>query len=278
MKRLAFLGPYGTFSEDAAKKYNEQNHYELVPMPTIYDVITSVDNGEIEEGIVPIENSIEGAVNATLDVLVRSKNIKITEEFDVNIVNNLIVKPGTALAEITDLYSFYQPIGQCMNYIRMNLPKTRIHGTNSTAEAAAFVSDYNEKNNIVAAIGTRNAAAIYNLEILAENINDYPDTVTRFVIIGHREQAQSGNDKTSIAFVTHADRPGGLYEILGVFSKRSINLTKIESRPSKESLGQYIFFLDMEGHKSDVIVGEALSEVQKIVVSLKILGSYPIKK
>lgn len=278
MKKLAYLGPSGTFSEEAAQRYNTAGTFTLVPMPTIYDVIMSVDRGEVEEGIVPIENSVEGVVTTTLDVLVRSQNVTITEEFDLEIVHNLIARQGVTLEEITDVYSLFQPIAQCQNFLRKNLPNAQIHGTNSTAEAVALVSNNTERFRRIAAIGTAKAAQIYHLPILKAAINDYPETITRFVVLGRTEERASGNDRTSLAVTTQADRPGGLYEILGIFANRNINLTKIESRPSKEALGKYIFFIDLQGHRTDPIVHEAIEAVNALVLTMKILGSYPIKK
>jgi len=229
----------------------------------------SVADGESEYGIVPIENSIEGPVGITLDSLAHKFDLKIYNEIIIPINQNLIVNPGATMSDIEDVYSHSQAIAQCQEFIQKN--KIQPHYAVSTANAAKNIVGDKTK----AAIGNSKAAELYNLEILKANIQDTDNNETKFVVLSKEDHEPTGNDKTSIIFSIYEDKPGGLYNILGIFQKNDINLTKIESRPSKKGLGKYLFFVDFEGHRNDVIIKNITKEIDKNTYFLKILGSYP---
>ena len=229
----------------------------------------SVADGESEYGIVPIENSIEGPVGITLDSLAHKFDLKIYNEIIIPINQNLIVNPGATMSDIEDVYSHSQAIAQCQEFIQKN--QIQPHYAVSTANAAKNIVGDKTK----AAIGNSKAAELYNLEILKANIQDTDNNETKFVVLSKEDHEPTGNDKTSIIFSIYEDKPGGLYNILGIFQKNDINLTKIESRPSKKGLGKYLFFVDFEGHRNDVIIKNITKEIDKNTYFLKILGSYP---
>lgn len=229
----------------------------------------SVVNNETIYGVVPIENSIEGPVGITLDSLAHKYDLKIFKEIIIPINQNLIVNPGTAMEDIEDVYSHAQAISQCREFISKN--KIQPHYAVSTARAAKDIIGDATK----AAIGNSKTADLYNLEILKSNIQDMDNNETRFVVLSKEDHDSTGEDKTSIIFSIYEDRPGSLYEILGIFQKNNINLTKIESRPSKKGLGKYLFFVDFEGHKNEDVVKDILEEISQKTYFLKVLGSYP---
>ena len=259
---ISFLGPKGTFTHEAA--YILEGN--LIPYCTIPAVMESVSNGECQFGVVPIENSIEGL---TLDSLAHKFDLKIFKEMVIPINQNLIVNPKTVMNDITDVYSHSQAIAQCREFIRDN--EIQPHYAVSTARAAKSILGDKTK----AAIGNSKAAEIYGLEILKPNIQDLDNNETRFVVLSKNDHEPTGRDKTSIIFSIYEDKPGMLYKILGVFEKESINLTKIESRPSKKGLGKYLFFVDFYGHRKDKTVQNILNELDGLTYFLKVLGSYP---
>jgi len=270
--KLGFLGPRGTFSEEAAVRYLTALQADLVPYPTIPEVIRAVAEGQVEEGIIPTENSLGGAINVSLDMLVHQVDLQIKEELVLPVHLNLLVKHGVKLEDVEIVYSHPQPLVQCGNFLISRLPRAITCATASTTEAACLVSQAQEK---WAAIGTKTAAKLYDLEVLVEEIQDADDNYTRFLVLAQRDHAPTGKDKTSIAFAMFKDRPGGLYSIMGEFALRDINLTRIESRPSRKMLGEYIFFLDLEGHRKEAVVKEALEKVAEKTTFFKVLGSYP---
>lgn len=229
----------------------------------------SVNNGETSFGIIPIENSIEGPVGITLDSLAHKFDLKIYKEIIIPINQNLIVNPGTKMEDIEDVYSHAQAIAQCQEFIHEN--KIQPHYSVSTARASKDIIGHGNK----AAIGNKVAAELYGLEILKPNIQDVDNNETRFVVVSKNDHEPTGKDKTSIIFSIYEDKPGGLYDILGIFQKNNINLTKIESRPSKKGLGKYLFFVDFNGHKDDEVVQNILDEIGEKTYFLKVLGSYP---
>lgn len=269
---LGFLGPRGTFTEEALNKYPYSQGANLTPYPSIPEVIMAVAEGEVQEGIVPTENSLEGAVNISLDMLVHKVNLQIKYEVVLPVRHNLLVRPGTKLEDVEILYSHPQALAQCRGFITTKLSKAVSQSTSSTAEAAYLVAETEEN---WAAIGTRTAGELYGLELLDQGIQDLDDNYTRFLILAQNDHAPTGQDKTSIAFAQWKDRPGGLYSIMEEFALRDINLTRIESRPSRKMLGEYIFFLDLEGHRKEDIVRDALERVQEKTTFFRILGSYP---
>ncbi|MFH1429628.1 MAG: prephenate dehydratase, partial [Candidatus Margulisiibacteriota bacterium] len=209
---------------------------------------------------------------ATLDLLVHS-DILIENEIYLPIVQNLLVARGVNIDNITDIYSHPQAIAQCQLFLRKNYPCANIHSGTSTATASAIVRE--KADSHTAAIANVNATKLYDLVVFAENINDYKDNITRFVVISHKQNGPTGNDKTSIVFSLAKDKPGGLYSVIGEFAQRNINLTKIESRPAKKEMGDYLFFIDLEGHQKDKDVKAALDAVSKQASFFKLMGSYP---
>lgn len=269
--KIGFLGPKGSYSEEALKIYGkEAGEYVPVEFATIYDALIAVAEKEVNYAVVPIENSIEGSVNTTLDILAENENMKINAEIVLQIRHNLLVRKGTKLEEIELVLSHPQAIAQCGKYLRTRFQGVPAKAVTSTSEGARLVSNSEEKWS---AISNSRAAEVYGLEILDKDIQDGENNRTRFVIISFEESKKTGSDKTSIVFSTE-DRPGSLYRVLDIFNLWDINLTKIESRPAKNELGKYIFFVDIEGHYSDSDVKEALTMVNRKTSYFRLLGSY----
>ncbi len=269
--RLAYLGPPGTFSEEAALKYGAGA--ELVPMATITAAVAAIDSGMADEGVVPIENSLEGSVAETLDLLIHNtRPLMIHDELILPIEHYLLTRPGTKAEQVKTVFAHPQALGQCRGFIERCFPKANVEAalSNSAAVEEMMARDGS------AAIGTRRAAEIYGAEALAKNIADRSPNLTRFVVLAREDHAPTGDDKTSVACTFAVeDRPGQLVGALQEFSARSINLTKIESRPSKEKLGTYIFLVDVSGHRTDPALAEALDRVRERCSFFRILGSYP---
>lgn len=280
MIKVGYLGPKGTFSQEAVKKYitttksmDVAGNINVVEYAyiTIQDIFKEVRKGGLNEAIVPIENSLEGAVNETLDILAGEGNLKIKSELVIPIRQNLLVKEGSLKKDIKYIISHPQPVGQCRKYISTVFPKAEIKTVYSTAGAAEMVA---RGRGDSAALGSAIAAKVYNLKIFAKDIQDEDSNFTRFAVISDTDNQQTGNDKTSIVFSTE-DKPGSLYRILDIFNLWDINMTRIESRPSKKQLGKYIFFIDIEGHRNDEDVRDALTMVKRKTSFYKFLGSYP---
>ncbi len=269
-KRIAYLGPQGTFTEDAALLHDKTA--QLIPFPSIPAVAVAVTSGMAEEGVVAIENSLEGSVTDTLDLLIHESGVFIRKELVLPIEHYLLVKPGTEASEVKVLYSHPQALGQCRNVIERCFPKVNVVAALSNAAA---VEEMMASTHSAAAIGTRRAAELYGAEILARGIQDKASNVTRFVVLALTDHPPTGSDKTSLCFSFADDRPGVLCEVLQKFAERNINLAKIESRPSKESLGRYIFLIDIEGHHDDSLVSEVLKQVREVTALFKVFGSYP---
>lgn len=262
---ISFLGPNGTFTHEAASTVGD----DLVPFCNIPAVMESVESGQCIYGVVPIENSIEGPVGITLDSLAHKFDLNIYNEIIIPINQNLIVNPGCKMEDIRDVYSHGQALAQCQNFIDKHNLKP--HYAVSTARAAKDIIGDKSKG----AIANAKAVEFYDLEILEPNIQDVDNNETRFVVVSKESHEMTGDDKTSIIFSIYEDRPGSLYNILGIFQKDNINLTKIESRPSKQGLGKYLFFVDFEGHKDDGKISDILEEIEKNTYFFKVLGSYP---
>lgn len=274
VQTIAYLGPGGSYTEMAKDLFCEK--YELSakqePMKTIKSVLEFVDENPSAIGILPIENSIEGAVRETIDNLIRTKNanIRILSEMIMPIHHCLLSKT-TELYSITGVISHPQALGQCRNYIHNNLPRNLdIIEAASTAEAARKLDEY---NLTYAAIGSEKTAEMYNLNILANNINDEPDNKTRFALIGDYQTPKTKNDNTTLAFSTE-NKPGALLEILQIFHDHEINLSYIDSRPSKVKFGEYTFFVDFDGHVSDEKTAKVLAEVKSRTHYYRLVGSY----
>ena len=270
VKRLSYLGPAGTYSEEAAILYDSQA--ELVPFPTIPAVCRAVSDGVTDEGIVPIENSIEGSVVYTLDYLISDTDLSIFHEVVLPIQHCLMIKPGTRTEDVRIIYSHPQSLAQCRRFLEHNFPSGEPVASLSNSAA---VNQMMESAITAAAIAPQRAAELYGAEIISRGIQDVTNNVTRFVLLGWQDHAPTGADKTSFCFSFAQDAPGSLYNALGIFASRNINLVKIESRPTKESLGRYNFLVDCEGHRENDPVKEALQDLEKQASGLKVFGSYP---
>lgn len=271
--RVAFLGPPGTFTEQALLSQPDLAAAELVPVRSIAETIFEVDEGRADVGVVPIENAIEGSVNVTLDTLAfeASDQLFIHREIVVPVDLNLCAKPGTKLSDVKTVISIPHASAQCRDWLARKLPDAELGAANSTAEAARDVARSRASGR--AAITTSLAAQLYGLEVLAATIHDHPDNSTRFVVIAHGIAAATGHDKTTIVVFQSQDRPGSLLSILQEFAARAINLTKLESRPTKRGLGSYCFFIDFEGHISDELVADVLRNLAA-KHEVRYLGSY----
>jgi len=269
MRRLAYLGPPGTFTEQAALRFDPQA--QLVPFPNESAVAAAAESGEADEAVLAIENSIEGTVTRTVDVLVHESTLAIRGELVLPIEQCLIVRPGMTAEDVRTIYAHPQALNQCRAFIERCFPQAEQQAALSNAAAVQQVL----RVEGAAAIGPARAAELYGASVLARGIQDSPHNSTRFVLLGPSDAEPTGRDKTSIAFTVAHDRPGTLVDVLHEFSDRKINLTKIESRPSREELGIYVFLVDLEGHRTEPAVAEALAAVEKKALVLRVLGSYP---
>ena len=282
--RVAFLGPEGTYSEEAMFASAGREGIEPVPLPTIYECVTAVAGGRCDRALVPIENSLEGSVNATLDALVfETDEVRIVGEVVHPIQHTLIARTSIGLEAIERVVSHPQASAQCARFLRERLPAAEVVAAASTADAVRTVA---ESDAPWAALGNRLAAEIYGCRILAGGVEDKPENETRFVWLARRSDrpathpsaalaADGPSFKTSVAFWGLPDSPGALVETLQEFAGRGINLSKIESRPRKQGLGRYVFFADLEGHEDDPRVVEALAAIGEQVEALRVLGCYP---
>lgn len=271
---IGYLGPQGTFTEVAMKKYVQGRPHRAFPFSNIAEVLWAIQEEKVEVGIVPMENTIEGTVNITLDTLVHDVDLHIIGEIIIP-VQHTFMGQAQNLNEIKRVYSHPHALAQCRTFLQEQLPWAVVESCSSTAEGARLAALAGPE---AAAIGTTLAAQMYGLRIIAEGIQDVTGNHTRFVVLNKKPVGPSGDDKTSLVFSLDKDRPGGLYEILGEFAHRQINLTKIESRPAKSSLGEYLFFIDCQGHREDPLVKEALKALEVCTSFLKIMGSYPRDK
>jgi len=274
--RIAYLGPAGTFTEDALGEAMVAGSYEPLRTPTIPDAILAVERGEAERALVPIENSLEGSVRPTLDTLAFDAGaVTIVGEHDYRVRVHLIAREGIGLGDVEAVLSHPQPLAQCQHFLRERLAEVEQRSVSSTAAAVRMVS---ESSRPWAALGARAAASLYGCELLVEGVEDQDDNVTRFVWIAPQGTQPLGEGpwKTSLVFSeVGADHPGALVECLSEFSDRGINLTRIESRPLRQGLGRYMFFCDFEGQESDPAAAEAIAALRTKAASVQILGSYP---
>lgn len=277
MTTVAYLGPAGTYSEIAALQYLQLIHSDLehdpsrmCPYPTIPQAINAAENGHVDVAVVPIENSIQGGVTMTLDSLWQSESLQIQQAIVLPIAHALITR-AQALADIEVVYSHPQSLAQCQQWLDRNLPNVQQIATDSNTDRLHNVAE----DASLAAIASQRAAEIYNLPILKFPINDQPDNCTRFLVLGRTAPTTKGTH-SSLAFSLKRNMPGALVKPLLVFADRKINLSRIESRPTKRSLGEYIFFIDIEAPIDDPNFSEALQELQTVTENLKILGSYAI--
>jgi chorismate mutase/prephenate dehydratase len=266
---VAYLGPKGTFSETAAMK-----HFGVAaegqPTPSIDEVYRAVQSGAADFGVVPVENSTEGAVGRSLDLMPQSP-LKVCGEVLIPIHHHLMARGVKDVGSIKRVYSHSQSLAQCHEWLNSNLPQAERIAVASNAEAARRAAD--DPGN--AAVAGDAAAQHYGLEIHASNIEDEPNNTTRFLVLGNYEPKPSGRDKTSLV-LSAKNRAGAVYEMLTPFATRGVSMTKFESRPARVALWEYLFFVDIEGHRDDPQVAEALAEVGRIAGYIKVLGSYPV--
>ena len=271
--RISYLGPEGTFTDQACHVY-APNDWERVSFPEMHQVVGALVDGDVDEAIVPIENSVGGAVIDIEDFLVRTTNVQIKGEMLLGIQQCLIAQHGVDLSDIKVVKSKPEALSQCRMFLDVNLPNAVRVGTASTVEAAYSVRTGPRE---VAAVGPQRAADLAGLPVIRSGIQDRQNNVTRFVILGHSDHESTGSDKTSIAFsFMNRDTPGQLYMALEPFARRNINLTKIESRPTGEELGNYVFLLDFVGHRTDPDISDTLDGLRELAPIVKVLGSYPI--
>lgn len=274
MSTVAFLGPRGTFSEEALLSLPELAAAEHLPKASIPEVIAAVQAGEADACVVPLENAIEGSIDLTLDTLVFGADVLIRHELVRPISLNLIVRPGTRLCDVEHVVSIPAATGQCREWLGRHLPRAKVVAANSTAAAVERVARSGKPG--VAAIGNRLAAERHRLEVLAAEIEDHPENATRFGVLGHGIPAPTGHDKTTIVCFQREDRPGSLLAILQEFAARAINLTALHSLPAKTGLGRYCFVIEFEGHLAEELVADALRELAAKHGRVKFLGSYPV--
>jgi prephenate dehydratase len=271
-RSISYLGPPGTFTEEALRNWPGLDCERVIPFFTVEEAILAVEDSVTEKAIVPIENSIEGSVNATLDSLAFEAELFIQGEKVCQVRHCLLAREGVRMDEVSRVVSHPQAAAQCRRHLAELLPGVKVEAANSTSESAQRVKDSDEP---LAAIGSGLAAELYGLAVLREGMEDHPDNRTRFVLLGKEKMPPSGDDKTSMVCFIYQDRPGMLLQILQEFAYRYINLSKIESRPTKEMLGEYCFFIDCEGHEEDEVVASALKCLTCKLPRVKLLGSYP---
>ncbi|MBV6510212.1 MAG: Prephenate dehydratase [Acidimicrobiales bacterium] len=271
---MAYLGPAGTFTEEALLGEPDLAAGRPVPLASIPEVLAATSQGEVDYGFVAIENSIEGTVTVTMDTLAFDADLLIQREVVLNVRLSLLGLPGAQISDIRRVVSFPHATAQCRGFLNSNLPDARTGAADSTADAARVLSESVDRTT--AAIGTSLAARVYGLDELATDIEDHPENQTRFVVVAREGVPEpTGHDKTSIVVYQRADRPGSLLAILQEFAARSINLSKLESRPTKRALGEYCFMIDLDGHVADEVVTDCLRNLKAKQADVKFLGSYP---
>ena len=282
MKKMGILGPPGTHSEAAAVYINKffSEPMELVNFSEIYEVISAVEDGHLDCGFVPVENSLEGSVNITLDTLARSDNLSVVCELIWTVHNNLMAREGVELGHIKKIFSHAQPISQCRNFLRTKCPTAEICTAASTARAAEIVAE-SDINDAVAAICTARAGQLNNLVTLASDVQDNMNNCTRFFQVCRTDNLSDiefthRKDKMLIICQIYGERAGALCEVLEEFAQRSVNMTRIESRPARTKLGDYIFFFDLDMNVKTEIIEESVEAVRQKSIWLKILGTFPV--
>ncbi len=276
--RIGFLGPEGTFTEEALFSEPDYALADITPLGSLPEVLEAVQDGRLDLGFVPLENAIEGTVRDIIDSLVFEFDLRIQREVVLDIHLHLMALTGTALGEVERVASIPMATAQCRRFLTERLPGAEMLATNSTAEAARLVGEHDPamSERPTAAIAPRLAATLYGLDILVEDVEDHPENQTRFVSVARSGiPAPTGHDRTSIACFQRSDHPGSLYGILGQFAARNINLSKLESRPTKKALGEYCFIIDFDGHIADAVVGDCLRDLHAELAGVKFLGSYP---
>ncbi len=276
MKKLAFLGPHGTNSEEAAiyMANLRKEKMNLVAYNTIQDAIQAVAQKDVDYCLVPVENSIEGSVRITLDTLAHDVDLMIESELIWSVHNQLLTKNPNA--KIHTIISHIQPLAQCREYLKRHYPTAKTESVSSTARAAEKASCYGDG---YAAIATKTAADLYNLQIIDTDIQDVEDNFTRFILLTNKDKVKKYQDVANMMIICQIDgRAGSLYELLGDFACRKVNMTRIESRPARTSLGEYIFFIEIDANVDKDILQEALMQASKKCFWLKNLGKFPVYK
>ncbi len=267
--RVGYLGPEGSFSHEAVATIDR---VDAVACDSLTDLLSAVADGSLDQGLVPLENAIEGTVSATIDGLVFDHDLVIEREIVLPIRLHLLARAGVAIGDVTTVRSYVHALAQCRTFLH-SLDVT-VEQTTSTSQAAREVAESGEP---LAAVASTLAGQLFGLVTLAADIEDHPGNATRFVLVGRDlVAAPTGHDRTTIVCFQDADRPGSLYGILGRFAARDINLTKLESRPTKRGLGDYCFVIEFEGHVADDVVADCLVDLQAHLTRVKFLGSYPV--
>ena len=281
MTTLGYLGPKGTFTEVAYHHYVHTHQLDCTPViaESMHHLFSLFKSNACDGIVFPVENSIEGVVSCTMDLTVENKHGHITEEIILPIKHCLLSQKNTQKKDITHILSHTQALAQCSSYIQHHFPNAQLLPVASTATAASWVSDTqlrpgNLQNCTCAAIGNEGLSSLYDLHIIDDTINDISSNQTRFFVLSHNETHATGHDKTSIVFTTKKNVPGSLFMVMEEFYTREINLTHIASRPQKSHLGEYLFFIDFEGHQSDNLVKDVLKAIKEKTLTLTILGSY----
>ncbi len=273
-QRVGFLGPFGTFTEQALRTLDDLAGAEHIPFRTVPDVLDAVESGDLEFGLVPIENSIEGMVNFTQDALAFDYDLLIIREVVIDIEHCLMTRPGVGLDDVTAIHSIPVATAQCHRYLREHLPDIEIHAATSTVDAARTVAESTEP---CAALSPRVAAELYGLDIVAADIADHDGNQTRFVLVARDGiLAPTGHDRTALVIYQRADEPGSLVSILQEFTARRINLSNLTSRPTKAGgLGDYCFIVYAESHVGDELLADTMRALHAKQGGVKFLGSYP---
>lgn len=267
--RTGYLGPDGSFSHEAARQLRTT---DLVAFESFADILAAVADGDIEQGLVPLENALEGTVSAVLDGLLFDHDLYIQRELLLPIRLDLLARPGVSLDDVTTVTSYTHALGQCRRFLHQRGVATVLAA--STSQAAADVAATDAP---WAAVASPLAGELFGLVPLATSIEDHPGNETKFVVVARDAiAAPTGHDRTTIVCFQDADRPGSLYAILGRFAARDLNLTRLESRPTKKGLGDYCFVIEFEGHLADDVVGDCLADLQAHLARVKFLGSYPV--
>ncbi len=274
-RRIGFLGPFGTFTEQALRTIATSDDAEHLPYRTVPDVLDAVEDGEVDAGFVPIENSIEGMVNFTQDALAFDHDLVITNEVVIDIEHCLLVAPGASLDDVTTLHSIPVATAQCHRYLRERLPDAEIVPASSTADAARRVSEAGDPR--LAALAPKVAAEVYGLDIAEADVADHPGNQTRFVMVARSGvPAATGHDRTALLVYQRSDEPGSLIAILQEFAARRINLSNLFSRPTKAGgLGDYCFIIYADGHVDDELLADTMRSLHAKQGGVKFLGSYP---
>jgi len=270
---IAFLGPIGTYTEEAALKQFGQGRQAVV-CGTIDEVFRTLEADQADYAVVPVENSTEGAVGLTLDLLLAS-SLKVCGEVTLPIHHCLLSKQAD-VSKISHVFAHGQSLAQCHEWLNRTLPGVEREAVTSNAFAAQMIHDLVASDDtFAAAIASKRAAELFELNVLAENIEDDPKNTTRFLVLSKHDVAPSGQDKTSLALTTK-NKPGAMVDLLEPFSRHGVSMTKLETRPSKQGLWDYVFFIDIEGHQADEKVAAAIQELTERASEVKVLGSYPV--